>query len=45
MALLMDLSDTIDIEGKIQNVVADSADAEEGIGAFLERRTPVFQGR
>jgi 2-(1,2-epoxy-1,2-dihydrophenyl)acetyl-CoA isomerase len=44
-ALLTDLISTVDIEGKIQDVVMQSRDVKEGITAFFERRDPVFIGK
>jgi len=43
-AELTTLSDTMDIEGRIQDVIMKSKDAQEGIGAFFEKRQPVYVG-
>lgn len=44
-AVEFDLADTISYEGALQNFCTRSADAQEGMKAFLEKRKPVFVGR
>jgi len=39
------ISDTISGEAKLQHLCMGSADAEEGVVAFLQKRKPVWQGR
>ncbi len=43
-AELTDLEDTMDIEGRIQDVIMKSKDAQEGISAFFEKRKPEYVG-
>ncbi|GMA51366.1 hypothetical protein GCM10025857_27230 [Alicyclobacillus contaminans] len=40
----MPLNAAIRYEGELQNLLFRSQDAKEGLGAFLEKRTPAFQG-
>jgi 2-(1,2-epoxy-1,2-dihydrophenyl)acetyl-CoA isomerase len=44
-ALEEPVSDTISGEAKLQHLCITSADAQEGMGAFLQKRAPVWQGR
>jgi 2-(1,2-epoxy-1,2-dihydrophenyl)acetyl-CoA isomerase len=44
-ALSLDFDQALEYEAQIQAVAGDSADHEEGIRAFLERRPPNFTGR
>jgi len=39
------LPDTISAEARLQSICIDSADAREGVAAFIEKRPPVWQGR
>jgi len=40
-----DLEEQLDLEGKLISGLSGSADGQEGIRAFLEKRKPVFEGR
>jgi 2-(1,2-epoxy-1,2-dihydrophenyl)acetyl-CoA isomerase len=40
-----DLEQTMKIEVDIQNVLNETLDSKEGIAAFFEKRSPVFQGK
>lgn len=39
------VSDTISAEAKLQHICMTSADAQEGVIAFMQKRAPVWQGR
>lgn len=39
------VSDTISAEAKLQHICFTSADAQEGVAAFMQKRAPVWQGR
>jgi 2-(1,2-epoxy-1,2-dihydrophenyl)acetyl-CoA isomerase len=39
------VSDTISGEAKLQHICISSADAQEGVMAFMQKRAPVWQGR
>ncbi len=39
------VSDTISAEAKLQHICITSADAQEGVIAFMQKRAPVWQGR
>lgn len=41
----LDLEPVLELESLAQALLGQTADAEEGIRAFLERRDPVFRGR
>ena len=41
----LSLDDALRLEIEIYDKVARSADAEEGIAAFLEKRAPTFKAR
>lgn len=41
----MELDDAISYEAALQNKLGRSADAKEGVRAFIEKRKPVFTGR
>jgi 2-(1,2-epoxy-1,2-dihydrophenyl)acetyl-CoA isomerase len=41
----MSLADTLELEAKVQDEAAATADHQEGIRAFMEKRRPVFQGK
>lgn len=45
LATEQNLGDTISSEASLQKLCVDSADAMEGIGAFLEKRAPQWQGK
>jgi 2-(1,2-epoxy-1,2-dihydrophenyl)acetyl-CoA isomerase len=40
-----DLATVLDLEAELQGLAAQSQDHREGVAAFLEKRSPVFQGR
>jgi enoyl-CoA hydratase len=42
---VLPLDDALKLELEEYGKVAHSSDAEEGINAFLEKKTPIFQGR
>ncbi len=44
-AMENDLGDTISHEARLQDKCITSEDAQEGIGAFIAKRKPVFKGR
>lgn len=44
-ALEESVSDTISGEAKLQHICMNSADAQEGVIAFMQKRAPVWQGR
>jgi 2-(1,2-epoxy-1,2-dihydrophenyl)acetyl-CoA isomerase len=44
-ALEETVGDTISGEAKLQHLCITSADAQEGMVAFLQKRPPVWQGR
>lgn len=44
-ALDASLADTMEAEAKAQQKIATTADAREGIEAFLQKRAPVFKGQ
>ncbi len=44
-ALEESVSDTISGEAKLQHICMNSADAQEGVVAFMQKRAPVWQGR
>lgn len=39
------LPDTISAEARLQRICVDSEDSREGVAAFVEKRSPVWQGR
>ena len=39
------VSETISAEAKLQHICITSADAQEGVIAFMQKRAPVWQGR
>ena len=39
------VSDTISAEARLQHICITSADAQEGVIAFMQKRAPVWQGR
>ena len=38
------VGDTISSEAKLQHICMSSADAQEGVVAFMQKRPPVWQG-
>jgi 2-(1,2-epoxy-1,2-dihydrophenyl)acetyl-CoA isomerase len=44
-ALLRELESDLEYEAYLQEIAGRSADYDEGVRAFLEKRTPVFTGR
>jgi 2-(1,2-epoxy-1,2-dihydrophenyl)acetyl-CoA isomerase len=44
-SLGMPLEDQLEVESHLQQVAARTADFQEGIRAFAEKRKPVFTGR
>ncbi len=44
-AMTMDLPDSMSVEAKLQNIVAESEDAKEGVDAFLQKRLPNYRGQ
>ena len=45
IALDHSLSGALQAEADAQRKLAESDDAKEGIGAFLQKRTPLFKGK
>jgi 2-(1,2-epoxy-1,2-dihydrophenyl)acetyl-CoA isomerase len=45
VAIEASVGDTISAEAKLQHVCINSADAEEGVVAFMQKRAPVWQGK
>jgi 2-(1,2-epoxy-1,2-dihydrophenyl)acetyl-CoA isomerase len=43
--LEMDMTDALSLERRHQKVAGLSADHEEGVAAFLQKRKPVFTGK
>lgn len=41
----MSLEDTLELEARVQDQAAATADHQEGIRAFMEKRKPVFKGK
>ncbi len=39
------VGETISTEARLQSICVDSEDAKEGVRAFIEKRSPVWQGR
>jgi len=44
-ALTTDLTQALDYEAYLQNIAAGTADHTEGLNAFLEKRSPNYQGK
>jgi 2-(1,2-epoxy-1,2-dihydrophenyl)acetyl-CoA isomerase len=44
-ALLRELESDLEYEAYLQEIAGRSADYDEGVRAFLEKRTPVFTGK
>ena len=44
-AMEQDMGSTIAAEARLQKVCIDSEDAKEGVTAFMEKRSPRWQGR
>lgn len=44
-ALVSDLESALDYEAYLQNIAVETQDHHEGVKAFLEKRTPTYQGK
>lgn len=44
-AFLSNLEDVLDYEAQLQQIAGETSDHQEGLRAFIEKRTPVFRGR
>jgi 2-(1,2-epoxy-1,2-dihydrophenyl)acetyl-CoA isomerase len=43
--LYPDMPGQLDLEAELQHALARSKDFTEGVGAFIEKRTPEFSGQ
>jgi len=44
-SLDMNLQDSLDLEGQLQDNAFSTADYQEGVNAFMQKRTPRYRGK